>query len=59
MNILDTVLFGMLAGLVTLKVTLLAAAAVLLVHGLTAHIRQHNATPVKAPLKHPGMDVHA
>jgi len=59
MTILDTVLFGMLAGVITLKVALLAAAAVLLVYGLTAHIRQHKAAPAKAPVNHPGLDVHA
>jgi high-affinity Fe2+/Pb2+ permease len=59
MSIIDTVLFGMLAGLVTLKVALLAAAAMLLVYGLTAHARQHKAAAAKAPVKHPGLDLRA
>lgn len=59
MTILDTILFGMLAGIITLKVALLAAAAVLLVHGLTQTIRQHRVAPEKVPVKHPGLDVHA
>jgi len=59
MNILDTVLFGMLAGVITLKVALLAAAAVLLVRGLTVRIRQFKVAPAKVPVKHPGLDVHA
>jgi len=59
MTILDTVLFGMLAGLITLKVALLAAAAVLLVYGLTERIRQRKVAPAKVPVKHPGLDVHA
>jgi len=59
MTILDTVLFGMLASAITLKVALLAAAAVLLVHGLTARVRQLRVAPAKVPAKHPGMDVHA
>jgi hypothetical protein len=59
MNILDTVLFGMLAGVITLKVALLAAAAVLLVYGLTVQVRQIEVAPVKVPVKHPGLDVQA
>jgi len=46
MTILDTVLFGMLAGIITLKVTLLAAAAVLLVCGMSERIRERKVTPV-------------
>jgi len=59
MTILDTILFGMLAGVITLKVALLAAAAMLLVYGLTARIRQLKGTHEKVPLKHPGLDLHA
>ena len=39
MTILDTVLFGMLAGAMTLKVVLLASATVLLVYGIPERIR--------------------
>ena len=59
MTILDTALFGMLAGIITLKVALLAAAAVLLVHGLTKRIRQHRVKPAVVAAKHPGLDLHA
>jgi hypothetical protein len=59
MNILDTVLFGMLAGVITLKVALLAAAAVLLVHGLTAHVRRLKVAPGAAAVKQTALDVHA
>ena len=44
MTIVDTLLFGMLAGLVTLKVALLATAALLLVFVLMRHTRQHKIT---------------
>ena len=40
MTILDTILFGMLAGAITLKAALLATAAVLLVYALTAPFRR-------------------
>jgi hypothetical protein len=59
MTVLDTVLFGMLAGIITLKVTLLAAAAVLLVYGLTERVRQHKVAPALAAAKQPGLGVHA
>jgi len=59
MTILDTVLFGMLAGVITLKVALLATAAVLLVYGLTERIRQRKVTPAAVAVKQPGLDVHA
>ena len=59
MNILDTVLFGLLAGVITLKVALLAAAAVLLVYGLTERIRQRRMAPAVVAVKQPGLDAHA
>jgi len=59
MNILDTVLFGLLAGVITLKVALLAAAAVLLVYGLTERVRQCKVAPATVAVKQPGQDVHA
>ena len=59
MNILDTILIGMLAGVITLKVALLAAAAVLLMHVLTQRIRQRKVGPEGVRVKHPGLDVHA
>lgn len=59
MTILDTVMFGMLAGVITLKVALLAAAAVLLVYGLTERVRQREAVPAAVAVKHPELDVRA
>lgn len=59
MNILDSVLFGMLAGLITLKVLLLAAAAVLLVNVLTKRHVQNRATPAPPRVKYPRLDVRA
>jgi 4-amino-4-deoxy-L-arabinose transferase-like glycosyltransferase len=59
MNILDTVLFGMLAGIITLKVALLATAAVLLLYGLTKRIRRRKVAPALAAARQPGLDVHA
>jgi hypothetical protein len=49
----------MLAGVITLKVALLAAAAVLLVYGLTERIRQRKGAPAAVAARHPGLDVHA
>ena len=59
MTVLDTVLFGMLAGIITLKVALLASAAVLLVCGMSERIRHRQDTPVVLAAKHPGPDGHA
>lgn len=59
MNILDSVLFGMLAGLITLKVLLLAAAAVLLVHVLTKRPLQNRATPAPPRVSLPRLDIRA
>jgi len=59
MNILDSVLFGMLAGLITLKVLLLATAAVLLLYVLTKHTLRNKATPAPARPRRPRLDIHA
>ena len=59
MAILDTLLFGIIAALITLKVTLLAAAAVLFIYGLTRRIHQHSAAPAAVPAKHPVLDEYA
>jgi hypothetical protein len=55
----NSLLYGVLAGLISLKVVLLAAAAVLLVHGLTAGIRQRRLAPAPAPVRHRRLDVRA
>ncbi|MEZ5542414.1 MAG: hypothetical protein R3F42_10245 [Pseudomonadota bacterium] len=61
MNILDSVFFGMLAGLFTLKVLLLATAAVLLVHVLAKRPVLSRATPAppRTQRSRPRVDVHA
>ena len=43
MNILDSMLFGIVAGLVSLKVVLLATAAMLLLYALTRSLRHRKA----------------
>ena len=58
MNIPD-LLYGMLAGLITLIVLLLATAVVLLVQVLTKHTPQNKATPAPVLTKHPRLDIHA
>lgn len=52
MTLPDAVLFGFVAGLVTLKVFLLAAAAMLLVHVLTQHVRQRSVAAAPIPARH-------
>jgi hypothetical protein len=61
MNILDSVFFGMLAGLFTLKVLLLATAAVLLVRVLTTRPLLNRVTPAppRTRRSRPRLDVHA
>ena len=59
MTILDTILFGMLAGVITLKAALLATAAVLLVYALTAQFRQRKDAPAGVRVKHSRLDVQA
>ena len=58
MNIIDAVVFGIVAGLVTLKVVLLAAAALLLVHVLTGRARQRKAATARLPARHPKLDIY-
>ncbi len=53
----NSLLYGVLAGLISLKVILLAAAAVLLVHGLTERARQRRLAP--GPVRHRRLDVRA
>lgn len=53
----SSLLYGVLAGLISLKVILLAAAAVLLVHGLTERARRRRLAP--APVRQRRLDVRA
>ena len=59
MNIPDTILFGMLAGVITLKVLLLATAAVLLVHVLTKRARRVRGATAEPRTRHAHKDAHA
>jgi hypothetical protein len=59
MAILDTLLFAMIAGLITLKVVLLAAAALLFLRSLTGRIRQRKIAPAALGAKHAGLNKFA
>ena len=59
MTIFDSVIFGVVAVLISLKVILLAAAAVLFVSGLTAHIRQRKAARRCSFPEHPRLNLWA
>jgi len=59
MTAFDTILFGLLAGIISLKAALLAAAAVLFVHGLMVQIRPLRATTAVTGAGHPRPDGHA
>lgn len=59
MIIVDTLLFGMVATLLGLKVALLAAAAVLFVRGLAERMRQRKTASAPAATKHQGLDEYA
>lgn len=59
MNIPDAILFSMVAGVVTLKVFLLAAAAVLLVHVVTRRARQLRDAALLVRVEQPGLDKSA
>ena len=48
MTVIDTMLFGMVAGLVSLKVVLLAVAAMLLLYASTRAFRQRKAATAAA-----------
>ena len=56
---IETLIFALVAGLVGFKVVLLAAAALLLVYGVTQRSRQQKLMRVRAPVRRPRLDVHA
>jgi len=56
---IETLLFGLVAGLVGFKVVLLAAAALLFVYAVTRRSRQQKLARVRAPARPPRLDVHA
>lgn len=53
---LNSLLTGFLAGLITVKVILLAVAAVLIVHTILERNRQRASVPAR--IKHRRIDVH-
>jgi len=59
MMTIETLLLGLVGGLVGLKIGLLATAALLFVYGLTEHARQRKVVRVPAPVRQPRLDVHA
>ena len=59
MTILDAVLFGIVGGLVILKVLLLATATVLLVNVLTHRIRQRRAAAALTRSRYYRLDRYA
>jgi hypothetical protein len=56
---INTLLYGLLGGLVGLKVFLLGLAAVLFIYTLTERNQQRKMTSVPAPARPPRLDVHA
>jgi hypothetical protein len=56
---IESILYGLLGGLVGLKIFLLGLAAILLVYTLTARSRQRKMASVRAPARPPRLDVHA
>ena len=59
MTILGTLLFGMVASLVAVKMALLAAATLLLVHVLAKRTRRHRKAHAPARVRHPKLDKYA
>ena len=57
--ILESILYGMLGGLVGLKVFLLGLAAFLFIYTLKTHTRQRRMTSGRTRSRHPRLDVHA
>ena len=56
---IETLLFGLVAGLVGFKAVLLAAAALLFVYGITRRSRKQKLVRMRAPGRRPRLDVHA
>jgi hypothetical protein len=56
---MESILYGLLGGLVGLKIFLLGLAAVLFVYSLTERTRQRKIASARAPAQRPRLDVHA
>jgi hypothetical protein len=59
MSAIETFLFGLVAGLVGVKLAILAAAAVLLLYALTARARQRKLSRAPKPVRQRGLDLQA
>ncbi len=59
MTFLNILLFGMVASLVALKIALLAAATILLVHVLAERTRRRKMAHAPVPVRHPKLDKYA
>ena len=57
--IIESILYGLLGGLVGMKIFLLGLAAVLFIYTLTERNRQRKMASVPAPARPPRLDVHA
>ena len=56
---INSLLYGLVTGLIGLKIALLGLAAVLFVYALRERNRQRNITAARAPARPPRLDVHA
>jgi len=56
---IESILYGLLGGLVGLKLFLLGLAAVLFVYSLTERTRQRKMASARVPARPPRLDVHA
>jgi len=56
---IESILYGLLGGLVGLKVFLLGLAAVLFIYTLTEHTRQGKMASMRVSARRPRLDVHA
>ena len=56
---IDTLLFGLVGGIIGVKLAALAAAAVMVVYGVTAPATQARIAPVRATARRQRLDVHA
>ena len=56
---IDTLLFGLVAGLIGFKTALLAAAAILFLYTMTGRTRQRKMASARVAVRTPRLDVHA
>ncbi len=56
---INSLLYGLVAGLVGLKIVLLGLAAILFVYTLTERNRRRKMAAAQAPARPPRLDVHA